>query len=200
MWASVRVRVVWYVRSPAHMHTRTSCRQGGGDAWGVCDPHANPRRCTWHYARVDGFRLYQDKHLYYPFAVQASEQQQHQAAPALYGTVLVWEGEESFRQGLVHCDRIEGYTPGQDDGLYHRTVVEATILERCTDPDQGDSMAPNPLAGTRVRSYLYYQEPGTAHLESDGVMYFEGGDWLVGKEFQGEPREETDEEEEGEMQ
>ena len=136
-----------------------------GDRWGVTPG------CAWAYGRIRGFALYQNKALYYPFAVRTENE-----GDCVYGTLLTWpHSAETFAQRLSQCNEIEGYNPRSEAGLYQRTEVD---VERCRPPGH-----PTPGGGAGAppaRAYVYYQDADAAALRD--CLAFAEGDWLVGQQ------------------
>ena len=70
-----------------------------GDKWGICSKGSN---CISQWARLEGFKLYQDMDKYYPYIVPSS-------SGIVYGYYLSWPKSHTIHIKLKRCDEIEGY-------------------------------------------------------------------------------------------
>ena len=118
-----------------------------GDRWGV----TNIKGVTWEYGKIRGFKLYQKKNLFYPFAIKTNDPND-----ILYGCILKCDSERTFNTLLTKCDSIEGYT-GTAGGLYDRSLVTAS------------STKDKPFT-----CYIYYQKI----LPNKNIIYFKSGNWF----------------------
>lgn len=106
-----------------------------GDRWGVLQRF---KGLSWQRARVEGFGLYQDVGVDYPF-VAPTTSSGAEVESRVFGTILSSPNETLFRDVLAECDRIEGYPH-----LYKRKIVRAEIV--------GEERIPQ-----SVEAFIYYQ-------------------------------------------
>eukprot|EP00929_Paragymnodinium_shiwhaense_P003428 TRINITY_DN103937_c0_g1_i1.p1 TRINITY_DN103937_c0_g1~~TRINITY_DN103937_c0_g1_i1.p1 ORF type:complete len:341 (+),score=61.13 TRINITY_DN103937_c0_g1_i1:96-1118(+) len=128
---------------------RGDCEEDG-DRWGVI----KETDASWQRATVRGYRLYQEKHLPYPFAVHTGREED-----VLVGTLLQWPSTKRAEDGLRRCNRIEGFNPARPTaGWYLRAEVEAELPDDC---------------GT-FPAFIYHKR-----LQANAdVLFFPSGNWF----------------------
>ena len=121
-----------------------------GDRWGI----TKIKGVEWEYGKIKGFRLYQDKGLFYPFAIKTNNKKD-----IIYGCIIKCNSKELFDIVLKRCDRIEGYD-GTMNGLYNRSL-ETTYS----------------TMDKKYSSYIYYQK----YIPKENIIYFRLGDWFINR-------------------
>lgn len=116
-----------------------------GDKWGVCGTN-----CQWQYGEVDGFQLYQQPGLNYPYAIKSSR-------GSLKGTFITWKKASTFHIKLHRCNEIEGYRSNDPHSLYQRTIVDVKLSN-----------------GEYTTAYIYYQTKQPDKID----IAFPTGDWF----------------------
>eukprot|EP00435_Cladocopium_sp_Y103_P071547 s49_g37.t2 len=123
-----------------------------GDKWGIL----KKSNATWQKAFVQGFQLYQDPRLTYPFAVKTGR-----AMDIIVGTVISWPSADVARENIANCNQVEGFKPSEPEvGVYRRSVVSVLPME------------PGPV----TKALIYHQSWPAEMLEA--AMVFPDGDWL----------------------
>jgi len=124
-----------------------------GDRWGVIESTG----ASWSRGTVKGFRLYQEKGCWYPFAAKTGQE-----SDVIVGTLLEWQDKETNKQAEDLCNNIEGFNPNRpDDGLYRRCTVQVHAEGR-QDP---------------VQAYIYHQTLDAEKAANS--KHVPTGDWLL---------------------
>ena len=105
--------------------------------------------CNAKDGQCPGYKMFQEKHLNYPYAVKTGDPND-----VLIGRVLTWNDSATILAKLKSADDIEEYEDGNPDSLYQRTVVD--------------------IDGTPC--YLYYQNPSQSVI--DRSVAVPNNDWL----------------------